>query len=322
MASKLGVALSGGGSKGAFQVGALAELRDLGIPLSAFAGVSTGAIQALGGAMDDIDGLMEYWLSIRSNADIFLPSRLNPAGLNETSPLRRKLDAFFDPAKLRASGKELRVGVVSLQSGAFRTVDQHNTKLPAWIQASCAVPIEFLPIAIEGLSDVVTQWVDGGVRHVTPIALARGLDVDGVIALRASPAPQVEPVSGKLRDVMAIGLRAAEILQAEVSANDLAEIDINNDIAAARAQVEVVLVGLGLPRPAIEQALLPLDTVRVAHDIKPVFPIVPDRFYSKPHEFEPESIRVAIDAGREKVRQLEPEIGAFLARLPTRDTKR
>ena len=51
MARGLAIVLSGGGAKGAFQVGVLDELIvRRGVKVDVFAGVSTGAIQALGGA--------------------------------------------------------------------------------------------------------------------------------------------------------------------------------------------------------------------------------------------------------------------------------
>lgn len=318
MAVRLAAALSGGGSKGAFQVGVLDGLRSKGVVIDAFAGVSTGAIQALGGAMDDIDGLLDYWLSIDSNADVYRPSRLNPRGLNHTAPLRRKLDLFFDPAKLRASGKLLRVGVVSLQSGAFRTIDERNPDLPAWIQASCSVPIEFLPIETRSVQGTVTQWVDGGVRNVTPVALARQFDPDGVIVVRASPAPQVPSVSDGFDDLLKIGLRAVDILQAEVSANDLGDIVINNDIVVARRLVAAELRASGLSPADIDRVLAPLDQVRASHHIAPILKIAPDRFFSEVHEFSKANIRIAIEAGRKYVIDEWAAIDSFLQQLPQR----
>src|SRR3546814_5285361 len=55
----------------------------------------------------------------------------------------------------------------------------------------------------------------------------------GVIAVRASPAPR----PGRVRtygNLIEIGLRAVDILQSEVSANDLAGAALINDLIAAR----------------------------------------------------------------------------------------
>ena len=60
MAGGLAIILSGGGAKGAFQVGVVHELVvNRGVRLDIVAGVSTGAIQALGVAQDDVPGLLD-----------------------------------------------------------------------------------------------------------------------------------------------------------------------------------------------------------------------------------------------------------------------
>src|SRR3546814_2999560 len=69
MAGGLAIVLSGGGAKGAFQVGVVHELVvNRGVRLDIVAGVSTGAIQALGVAQDDVPALLDAWLGIRGNS--------------------------------------------------------------------------------------------------------------------------------------------------------------------------------------------------------------------------------------------------------------
>ena len=84
MTGGLAVVLSGGGAKGAFQVGVLDELIGTrGVRFDAFCGVSTGSIQALGGAMDDMPGLVRQWTSINGNRDVYKKRPLGAAGAAE-----------------------------------------------------------------------------------------------------------------------------------------------------------------------------------------------------------------------------------------------
>ena len=62
MAGELAVVLSGGGAKGAFQVGVLDELiTNRGVKVDIAVGTSTGSIQALAVAQDDIPKLLQMW---------------------------------------------------------------------------------------------------------------------------------------------------------------------------------------------------------------------------------------------------------------------
>lgn len=80
------------------------------------------------------------------------------------------------------------------------------------------------------------QWVDGGVRDVTPLGAALELNPTGVLVIRASPASK--PASSKcFGALIPIGLRAVNLLQSEVSRNDLANTSLINDMLGARADI-------------------------------------------------------------------------------------
>ena len=190
MTTRLAVVLSGGGAKGAFQVGVLdALVNKHGVKPSIVVGTSTGAIQALGVAQNSVSELVGVWSGIKGNGDIYkdragvLSAFLGEKAMYNTAPLKKLLKDFYDPAKLAASGIELRLGVVSLQSGQFRTIDQHVPDLYNWVYASCAMPVFFDPLQTSDKQ----QWVDGGVRDVTPLGAALELNPSGVLVIRASP---------------------------------------------------------------------------------------------------------------------------------------
>lgn len=141
MTARLAIVLSGGGAKGAFQVGVLDALVNThGIEPAIVVGTSTGAIQALGVAQNDVTGLLAVWSGLKSNRDIY-KERVGIAGsiilgekaIYDASPLRRLLKSFADPARLAASNVDLRLGVVSLQSGEFQAIDKRTPDIHHWV---------------------------------------------------------------------------------------------------------------------------------------------------------------------------------------------
>ena len=308
MPGDLAIVLSGGGAKGAFQVGVVHELVvNRGVRLDIVAGVSTGAIQALGVAQDDVPGLLDRWLALRGNGDIYKERPLGIAGgilgedaIYDTAPLRRMLKGFADDRKLRASGRKLRLGVVNLGTGDYRSIDESVPGIHNWVYASCAMPLFFDPLKTRARDGTEEQWVDGGVRDVTPLGAALEMNPRGVIAVRASPAPQ----PGQIRtfgNLIKIGLRAVDILQSEVSANDLAGAALINDLIAAREGQLRALQAEGIGGAQAARILRPLDVQIARYRFAPIRIIEPEQEYSETLEFDPAKIRAAIDAGRRAV---------------------
>ena len=317
MPGDLAIVLSGGGAKGAFQVGVVHELVvNRGVRLDIVAGVSTGAIQALGVAQDDVPGLLDRWLGIRGNGDIYKERPLGIAGgilgedaIYDTAPLRRMLKGFADDRKLRASGRKLRLGVVNLGTGDYRSIDESVPGIHNWVYASSAMPVFFDPLKTTAADGTEEQWVDGGVRNVTPLDDALELNPRGVIVVRASPPPR----PGAVRifpNLIKIGLRAVDILQSEVSANDTKNAALINDIIAAREAQARALQSAGVSGGAAARILRPLDLQISRYRFAPIRIIEPDQEVSETLEFNPAKIRKAIDAGRAAVERewkaLEP----------------
>lgn len=320
MSGGLALVLSGGGAKGAFQVGVLEELIvHRGVRPDIVVGVSTGAIQALGTAQDDVPGMVEQWLGIRGNRDIYRKKFLGVVGgilgadsLYNAKPLRGLIEDFADEEKLRASGINMLLGVVNLGTGQFRTIDETVPGIANWVYASSAMPVFFEPLVTQAADGTKEQWVDGGVRDVTPLSAALAQKPRGVIVVRASPKPGV----GEPRifpDLIRIGLRAVDILQSEVSINDTAIATLINDLIAAREAQFKELEAQGIGGEEAAAILRPLDMQIADYCFAPIRVIEPDREFSDTLEFDPAKIRAAIAAGRAAVERewkaLEPLIG-------------
>lgn len=225
--------LSGGGARGAFQVGVIKRLVELGRRWGVIAGVSVGAVNALQLAQyapaDQARGaadLEAFWYEIAGDATLYrgwtfgvVEALFGRGALHDTAPMEAFLRARVDVARLQVSGVKFRVGAVGLGSGQYRCVDEYVADPVRWVMASAAFPGAFGPVAIDG-----DRWVDGGIRHTTPIvdALAAGAtELDVVLT---------DPASGEgafwdtqqAGDVVQVGLRAASILANQVFLADLA----------------------------------------------------------------------------------------------------
>jgi len=306
MAGGLAVVLSGGGAKGAFQVGVLDELiTNRGVKVDLVVGVSTGALQALGVAQDDVPGMVRTWLAIRGNRDVCTERNAALGGLlmnalYDTRPLRRLIKNFVDETKLRTSGIKMQIGVVNLGTGEFRTVDGTVPGIDNWVYASCAMPVYFDPLVTQAADRTREQWVDGGVRNVTPLDAAMQENPRGILVIRASPKPHIGEVR-TFPNLIKIGLRAVEILQSEVSINDTANATLINDLISARESQFKALEAQGITGAQATTILRPLDVQLSKYRFAPIRVIEPEQAYSDTLEFDPDKIRTAIDAGRAAV---------------------
>src|SRR4051812_18585740 len=153
MAGELAIVLSGGGAKGAFQVGVLdALIQDKKVDFHIAVGTSTGSIQAAAVAHDDIPRLIQFWTSIKKTDHIYrkrggmlLDIITGKPSLYATPPLKTLLSQSIDEQKIKASGKRLRIGIVNLTNGEFRVVGENASNLADWVYASCAMPFVFPP---------------------------------------------------------------------------------------------------------------------------------------------------------------------------------
>ena len=270
--------------------------------------VALGDLEALGGAQDDVGGLVDAWSSLRGNRDAYRDKPLGVVGgllgansLYDPSPIRARIRAFADDAKLRATGKKLLLGVVSLTTGAFRVVDERTPGIANWVYASSAIPVFFPPLRTRGPDGAEEQWVDGGVRDVTPLGSALAQNPRAVLVVMASP---LAPEAARSRDygsIVSIALRSVGILHSEVMTNDTSQAALINDLIAARAAQARALTAAGVRGAAAAAVLAPLDARLAQYRFAPIRIIAPTREYSDTLEFDPVKIRAAMEAGRQAV---------------------
>lgn len=289
MAKNLALVLSGGGAKGAFQVGVLDFLNEKGVDFKIIAGVSTGALQAVMYAQGDIKALMQIWQDIRSAGDIYterliglLGGFLGADSIYINGPLAEKIKKHVDPEKIRAGKRKLRIGVVSLQGGEFQVITEDSPNLAEWILASASIPVFFPPVNIGD-----EQFVDGGVRNITPLKAALDEKPDGCLVVLASSL-KLEKQNKPLNGVVEIGLRALEIMTDEILREDIETAKWINDI--------------------LEAGIVPKHRLFRGYRLVPIHVLGPKANLLDTLEFDPDKIRAAIEHGRKQAEKEWPKI--------------
>lgn len=227
--------LSGGGSKGAYQLGCLKHLiGDLRLQYDAVCGISVGAINGGWLAMyphgqedECMEHLERMWRELTTSSIyvnwINLPfpfsylsyvAALWKASIYNSAPLASLIRDNFSQDKMRASGKKFRVGAVSLNTGNYKVFDETYEDMTGAILASASFPAAFLPIEIDG-----QLCTDGGVRQITPLKSAIELGFDAIDVIITSPENSLSNFTGK--SLIKIGPRILDIMLTEILQNDL-----------------------------------------------------------------------------------------------------
>ena len=127
--------------------------------------------------------------------------------------MRSIIEKGLDLDKLASSGKRLRVGAVSFQTGEYRTGNEKSKNIIDWIMASSAFPIFFPMPEIDG-----QNWTDGGVRETAPLHDAIKLGATEIDVILTSPLN-----TKKVKDNRIIPqiLRVIDLMTKEIMINDL-----------------------------------------------------------------------------------------------------
>lgn len=263
--------LSGGGAKGAYQAGVLTVLLgEEGNRYDIVCGISVGALNGAlvamykpGEELDAAGRLLELWGSIRGAESIYrartfgkLAALWRPS-VYDTAPLRALIKKHLDVGKLRASGKKLAVGAVSLTSGRYQLFSGEDADIVEGVMASSAFPGMFEPVAIRN-----ELWTDGGVREVTPLGAAIDLGATDVDVVLCSPAG-VSRGFDKTPNVLQVAERTVDIMSEEIVDNDLKLCAAYNS-SKGRRQVRVRVIR---PASVLLESSLDFDPKKIRGNI-------------------------------------------------------
>ena len=196
---KLGLVLSGGGSKGAYEIGVYKALKRLHIKPNIVTGTSIGAICGVFITQNDLIGALKYWRKLNFSTMYreedfpemqdqnlakvykqYIKAFINDGGL-DTSKMKDMFDIYFKPRKFFKS--DINYGLVTYNLSKRKPVlitKKELTKENAkdYILASASCYPAFKPYIIND-----ELFIDGGYHDNLPINLAIDLGATKIIAV-------------------------------------------------------------------------------------------------------------------------------------------
>lgn len=201
----LGVALEGGGARGAFQIGAIKALFEEGYEIDGIVGTSIGAFNAAMVAQGDFEKCFEMWNQINPQQLFDIEDRYMANILNrniniktisyfsneakkiitnkgiDTENLRKVIDELIDEQKIRNSNIDF--GLVTVELAPLSPIqifkeDIPKGKMKDYIMASARYP----GLKMEPLDG--KAYLDGGLYDNCPVSLLARKNYDKIIAIR------------------------------------------------------------------------------------------------------------------------------------------
>ncbi len=194
--------LSGGGAKAAAQVGAVRALLEYGAQPQQYIGTSMGSVVAACFASGlDYDEVLRRVTSLRRR-DV---ARMSPSillgpfarSLLRGGPLRRTIRSLVPVGRFEELRTPLTVTAVDQASGAlvlFGDGGRNDVPLPDALYASCALPSYYPPLESGGRT-----YIDGGMRSVLALDVARQRGADLIYAVRTGASFEAKPAQGASR---------------------------------------------------------------------------------------------------------------------------
>jgi NTE family protein len=286
---KTALVLSGGGSKGAFQLGAERVLREqAGFHWDVIAGVSVGALNAAMLSMGKYSRLWEIWRTL--SHDRFFNGRFSPLsvaraltgamGLIGNDPLWQLIEREFNPALLRC---ELRVGAVSLTTGEYVRFSGDDPAMARAILASTSMPLLWRPTQVNAQA---TLMVDGAVRNISPLYDVLDCDPDRIVVINCNT-HLVQPLARSPRSLIGIMTRTAEIMFNEIFRQDVSVFARENALLQ-----QASALGLTLSRDG--QPLRPVELIVIEPTLK----------LANPLDFERSAIELGLRHGAERAAEV------------------
>jgi len=179
---KIGLVLSGGGARGAYQIGVWKALKDCGIEIGGVYGTSVGALNSMAVAMDQFEVARELWLKIDFDKIVIdgtdgsliekAIGALKSGGF-DPAPLRKNFGRLLKEEDVRKASIDVGLVTYSLSNMEPRELyieDIPKGELEDYILASANHPVfRREQIGLE-------KFIDGGIYRNIPVnmALSRG----------------------------------------------------------------------------------------------------------------------------------------------------
>lgn len=252
---KLGLALSGGGAKGAAHIGVLKALEEENVNIAYISGASSGSIiaslYACGYTPNEIIYLFNMYCRYIADFDKLIPfkvagtaftGKINVSGLAKGNKLEYILQNFCSKKGISDISDikfPLAIPTVDINSGEViyflsKSINdihnfsrdefddiptyKYNGRLCSIVRASSSFPGVFEPKIIGG-----KVLVDGGVRVNTPASITRQMGADKVIAINLDVN---KSYMNNSLNIVSVALKAFNIMSHEINKKELEKADI------------------------------------------------------------------------------------------------
>lgn len=235
---KIGLALGGGGTRGAAHIGVLRVLEKEGIPIDCIAGTSIGAIigglYCAGASLDDIEEMVAkntlkkafftvpLWFRVAITPVLLVPRAVHRRydGLYRGRKFANFLNKSVGQDRQEIENFKIQFCAVaaSLSDGQSHTIKTGN--LGKALQASSAIPMLRRPVEIDD-----DLFVDGGIVNNLPVEEVRAMGADIVIAVNVD-----EKLNGhdlkQFKKIGSVGNRVINMILCRVDRDQLQSCDI------------------------------------------------------------------------------------------------
>lgn len=175
---KIGISLSGGGARGIVHIGILKALDEAGIKVNMLTGTSAGAIVgAFYCSGYKPDSIMEIITETRLIK--YVRPAVSMAGLLKLETIMPAFQRYLKNNSFQNLQIPLIVAATNIKQG--KSTFLHDGELIRSVLASCAVPVIFKPIEIDG-----ELYIDGGVLNNLPVEPLVG-HCDVIIGCNCNP---------------------------------------------------------------------------------------------------------------------------------------
>ncbi len=226
-----GVFLSGGGARGAYEVGVLKTLLSEGPPVSIIGGTSVGAMNAILAATGQLDELTDVWNHLstlkiwRPRLDVWNVHKWH--SLTDTKGLKKRLKERVHWAKIAHSRMQLFISATNISLKKSETFSNADITY-RHVLASSAIPILFPPVRIGKY-----WYVDGAFSLLRPLKPLLKAGADRIFTVFLSPRrPHLKDIS----NLFDLSDRVLEVILSSAIAEDRAQIEnTNGEIERLRA---------------------------------------------------------------------------------------
>jgi NTE family protein len=189
---KIGLVLSGGGSRGFAHLGVIKALTEAGIKPDIISGASAGALV---GSFICAGYSTEFIADLIQKKGIFgnLKLALNKFGIFSLEKVEKLIHEYIPHNSFENLQTKLIVCATDIKRGEPKYFDQNELAKP--VLASCAIPGIFSPIKIDGHT-----YIDGGVINNLPLEPIED-QCEFLIGVNVMPVEKTMPVSS-VKDIM------------------------------------------------------------------------------------------------------------------------